>query len=76
MEYIDRHPPTHDTEYFNPVLMINGGSYLAITSGGPFDPKIQALLTVRPEATPAVSASMGKGWRKLEARAMPFRCGE
>lgn len=76
LEYIDYYPPQKDTEYFYPVLMVKSGSYLAINPGGPFDQKIEALLTVRPEATAGVKASTGKGWRKLEARAMPFNCGE
>ena len=76
LQYIDDYPPQESTEYFYPVLKVKGGSYLAITPLGPFDPKIEALLSVRPEPTAAVKQSAGKGWRELEATAMPFHCAE
>jgi hypothetical protein len=76
LESIDRHPPTKDTEYFNPVLVVKGGGYVAMTPVGSSDPKLEGLLTVRPEAAPAVKESQGKGWRKLESKGIPFNCPE
>jgi hypothetical protein len=76
LEYIDQHPPQKETQYFYPVLAVSGGSYLAMSPTGTVDSTIQALLTVRPNPTADVQASTGKGWPELEAKGMPFHCGE
>jgi hypothetical protein len=49
---------------------------MAITAPAAFDPHIEALLTVRPQPTVEVNAKTGKSWPELEARGLPFRCGE
>jgi hypothetical protein len=74
LDFIDQHPPGHDTQDFFPVFAVTGTNYFE--GLGPADPKIQALLTVRPEPTPEVKASTGQYWPKLEATGIPFDCGQ
>jgi hypothetical protein len=76
LEAIKHHPPDRHTQYYYPALLLKGGSYMAITPSADIDPKIHALLSVRPESAPGTQESSGKGWRYLEARGIPFRCGE
>jgi hypothetical protein len=67
LDYIDNNPRDRDTQYYYPVLKVDGYAATNLPQPKASAPAtVAALMTVVPEPSECVKKDTGKGWPKLE----------